>query len=564
VKQTFNMTRGLILAAMLGLMIVAGLGMQAQQADTDGLERASQENLYWNIAQIEVELARFVVALARFNESKFLQIPGTEGQPPVDAEFVNNRFNILWSRADVFRAGKIGRRMHEIDHDGRIGELFDLLERNDARIVAVDDLTSPEISAIISEFSAFSGDLRKLTNLVVRAEERRFADFRGMVRESSRLTLFASIGAMVLAVLLIAIMLYETRRYRLMAEESAALARAAEAAAKSKSRFLTMMSHELRTPMNGVLGMLELVRQTPINEPQQRLIEQAQRSGGQMIGLLGDILDLSDLQEDRIDIRRAAFGTPDLAASLEEMLAAEVQRGGLALNVSIRPGTPARLEGDQQRIRQIVRYVVAYLVEVVGSQRIDISIDWADGLLQAEVETIARGSEQPGWRPQDMFERSDGDYGNFASDALGPMIARGLSAAIGGQITLKEHAGDRIAVIVTAPAERVIDIRPRLRIAVSTGTLELVLKSIATQLGWQVWESATDDAPVAAVLVQAGDSDEVARAADLRERHPDARIIGIGMPLVREMFDDVCDLPPSTEAIQGALDMVARQFRAVS
>lgn len=562
-KQTFNITRGLILAAMLGLMVVAGLGMQAQQADTAGLERASQENLYWNVAQVEVELARFLTVLAQYQDAKYR--PAADAEPPaIGADTVNDRFNILWSRADVFRAGRIGQRMREIDTEGRIDALFRLLEENDAKITNIDGLSRSELSETIAAFVAFGRELRDLTNVVVRAEERRFADFRSMVRQSSRLTLFASFGAIALAVLLIAVMLYETRRYRIMAEESAALARAAEAAARSKSRFLTMMSHELRTPMNGVLGMLELVRQTPLNEPQQRLIEQAQRSGTQMIGLLGDILDLSDLQDERIEARLEAFSPAALADSLESMLAAEVQRGGLALAISIADGTPDRLEGDLGRLRQIIRHITGYLVDVVGSQRIDIALGWKAGRLRVEVVTVARAPGEAGWQPSDMFQRGEGDYGNFASDALGPMIARGLCAAIGGEITLDSRAEDRIAVVISVPARDAPLVRPALRLDVETGTLALVLRGICGQIGWQVTTADDGPLPVAAIAVETGTGDDRARVSELRRQFPGARMVGIGMPMKPELFDAVCALPPSAAAFRAALEPQADSQRAVS
>ena len=63
-----------------------------------------------------------------------------------------------------------------------------------------------------------------------------------------------------------------------------------------------MMSHELRTPMNGVLGLIALAKQTGLTDAQKRLIEQAERAGAHMSSLLGDILDFSDLQTDRLEI----------------------------------------------------------------------------------------------------------------------------------------------------------------------------------------------------------------------------------------------------------------------
>ncbi len=203
------------------------------------------------------------------------------GEPEVTAQVINLRFDILWSRVALFRQGDVGRRIQKYDSElGSVAELYALLRKHEQAIVNISRDDPVELHReIITEFTAAGKRLRALSVLVLAGEEERLGGARDAVRSSARLTWIFSMAALVLSLLLIGIMLVETRRYRRAAEESAELAARAEAASRAKSRFLTMMSHELRTPMNGVLGLLALVRQTALNERQMRLIDQAERSG---------------------------------------------------------------------------------------------------------------------------------------------------------------------------------------------------------------------------------------------------------------------------------------------
>jgi len=324
VRISIGLTRTLTAAALVGLVVLAVLGFLAQEKDLEGLRTSSQESIFWDASQSEAELARFVAALSRY----------ALGDEAVTAEEVNKRFDILWSRVVLFEQGDVGRRMARYDEEQVIPELRGLLDKYEETIVNLSRPVDQErIQTILAEFSAADEHLRDLSVQVLQSEEARLAAVREHVRSSARLTWGVSMAALVLALLLIGIMLIETRRYRRMAEESAELAQRAEAASQAKSRFLTMMSHELRTPMNGVLGLLALVRQTALNERQMRLVERAERSGRQMSALLGDILDFSDLQNEKLVVNRQMFELSSLTGAVEEMFGPIVQREGVTFRI---------------------------------------------------------------------------------------------------------------------------------------------------------------------------------------------------------------------------------------
>jgi hypothetical protein len=305
-------------------------------------------------------------------------------------------------------------------------------------------------------------------------------------------------AALVLSLLLIGIMLLETRRYRRMAAESAELAARAEAASRAKSRFLTMMSHELRTPMNGVLGLLALAR-------------------------------FSDLQSESLVMARDMFEVHGLARAVEEMFGPIVQREGVEFTVGIDADTPRWVVGDLTRLRQVLGHFVTFLVDVVGSKDVRLAISGVRNGLTFEIDVAVQGSDQPGWQPEAMFGRGSEHYGDFASDSLGPMIARGLVSLMKGTVAIKRAVAGRA----------ILSIFINIRIEAESVTAQMVLAALLRKVGCGVWEPGTPNRKVTAVLLEAGGEEETVRAARLRSDHPSARLIAVGTPQSAGLFDAV-------------------------
>ncbi|MHA1530219.1 MAG: sensor histidine kinase [Alphaproteobacteria bacterium] len=384
-------------------------------------------------------------------------------------------------------------------------------------------------------------------------EEGRLGSARDAVRSSARLTWVFSMAALVLSLLLIGIMLIETRRYRRMAKESAEAAARAEAASRAKSRFLTMMSHELRTPMNGVLGLLALVRQTALNERQIRLIDQADRSGRQMSALLGDILDFSDLQSESLVMAHDMFELRGLAQAVEEMFGPLIQREGVEFTIEIDPDAPRWVVGDLTRLRQVLGHFVTFLVDVVGSKDVRLTLARGSNGLAFDIDVAVQGSDQPGWQPEAIFGRGSSSYGNFASDSLGPMIARGLVSLMGGTITLRRPTAGRATLSIFVPLELIDAAVDCVRIEAESVTVQAVLAALLRKLARGVWEPGVANQKVATVLMEAGGEEETVRAARLRSEHPAARLVAIGAPRSAGPFDAVCPQPVTADTLAAAM-----------
>lgn len=243
-------------------------------------------------------------------------------------------------------------------------------------------------------------------------------------------------------------------------ENEAALLRAekvVERTVASKTEFIGTLSHEIRTPLQTIRGMTDLLLESELAKEQQNLVLILRRTTENLMGLISDIIDLSHLEADSLELDPRPFDLDDLIRRIKEVQSIQAKRKNLTLLCVVNPDVPRQVIGDQRRLLQVLDQLIGNAIQYTETGVITV---WVNAVTSGQfVFSIAdTGVGIPQERLEVLFDRMDvrdsfsASY-RFGTTGFGLILCRRLVELMGGRIWAESQVGKGSTFFFSVPLQ---------------------------------------------------------------------------------------------------------------
>lgn len=230
-----------------------------------------------------------------------------------------------------------------------------------------------------------------------------------------------------------------------------------ENANKAKSEFLANMSHEIRTPMNSLVGMIDLFRETPLNESQKKYLEIMDRSSQMLLNLINDVLDLSRIEAGFIELESTFFNLEDVIDTIVDIMSTKAHQKGIDLFLDIKTPMSFIIQSDPIRMRQVLLNLTSNAVKFTDQGAVTLTVYTEEQekdrflVIQTKDTGIGIAKEKIGLLFQKFSQLSSTPEKLYGGSGLGLVITKKIVEKLEGTITVESELGKGSVFTVKLP-----------------------------------------------------------------------------------------------------------------
>lgn len=220
--------------------------------------------------------------------------------------------------------------------------------------------------------------------------------------------------------------------------------REAEAATQSKTQFLAHMSHEIRTPLNVILGMTQILSETPVSREQHQCLETLRIGGETLLSLVNDVLDLSKIEAGQMDLTVTDFHLTKVIEQIANLQSFFTREKGIGFKVRIGQDVPHYVQGDLDRLRQVLSNVMNNAIKFTSTGEVTVTVSKGQNqyiLFEVRDTGIGMSKEQTEKVFQPFIQGDSTITRKYGGTGLGLTISRKLVEIMGGTMEVDSHLG---------------------------------------------------------------------------------------------------------------------------